>query len=472
MILPAYNKQLTIIKNNGITGDIINTLNQSFADAVKATKEFSKQFKSENLYDSAFEIWYFVRNKINYVKDPAGKQIIQLPQALVRRGLKINGNKQGGDCKSMALLVASTMYNLGAQNVRLRYAGYFGDEPTHVYAVASINGRDVPIDPVISKFDYEKPYKFKKDYKMNVYQLSGIGATYDEKLNILKNKLKPGTIHFLLVSKEILKQSGKLTPEAVNPVQQQSYLARLNRLKVMHEKLGKTGLLYKLVLNEINDVNSGIVYGGISGIGKLNLKKAFKNLKKVSLAPSRVAFLGLVEINVKGLATKLKKLPRTKVAKMWEKFGGNVDKLYKSIERGAKRKKLGNVDDYNIGIGNPAAAVAAAAPVILAVVKLFAGSPTPKVDENGQPILDAKGQPIMEQGEGFLGKIKSFAPGLLEKGLDAAKEYVKIDDKGEVDIKENVEITDKQPSTFGGINKNILIFGGAGLVALLLLRKK
>ena len=64
MILPAYNKQLTIIKNNGITGDIINTLNQSFANAVKATKEFSNQFKNENLYDSAFEIWYFVADKI------------------------------------------------------------------------------------------------------------------------------------------------------------------------------------------------------------------------------------------------------------------------------------------------------------------------------------------------------------------------------------------------------------------------
>jgi len=471
MNLPRYNKQLTVTYKNAITGHIIDTLNGSFSDAVKATRDFSKQFQAPNIYQSAFKVWYFVRNNINYVKDPAGMQIIQLPQALIKRGYKANGNTKGGDCKSMSLCVASIMYNLGAENVRLRYAGYFGNEPTHVYAVITHNGKDLPIDPVIDRFDYEKPYKFKTDYKMEVFTLSGVGATYDEKLRAFKSKLRPGTIHFNLVSKEILKQEGKLSPETINPVQQSDYLAKLNRLKSIHEKTGKTGLLYKLVLNEINDANNGIVYGGISGIGKISLRKVFKGVKKVSLAPSRNAFLGLVEANVKGLATKIKALPKSQVAKIWEKFGGNPDKLYKSVERGAKRKSIFGVE----GIGmDPATAtaLAAAAPVVAAFIALFKKNKTPKLDENGQPLLDAKGQPIMEESGSIWDKIKSAAPGLLEKGLNAARDIVKISDKGDVDLQENVEITDKQPTTFGGINKNLLIFGGVGLAALLLLKRK
>jgi hypothetical protein len=475
MILPKYNKNLEIIQKNGLTGDIISTLNGRFADAVTATEDYSKKFSQPTIYQSAFKVWYFIRNNINYVKDPAGMQIIQLPQALITRGFKRNGNTKGGDCKSMSLAVASIMHNLGAENVRLRYAGYFGDEPTHVYAVISINGRDVPIDPVIDKFDYEKPYKFKKDYKMNVYQLSGISATYDEKLNILKSRLKPGTIHFNLVSKEILKQSGRLSPETINPVQQQGYLDRLTRLKNMHEKTGKTGLLYQLVLNEINDVKSGIVYGGISGIGKISLKKAVqkitKAVKKVGLSPTRNAFLGLVEINVKGLATKIKALPKNKAAKVWEKFGGNADKLFKSVERGAKKKSLFGVE----GIGmDPATAtaLASAAPVVAAFIALFSKNPTPKVDDKGLPVLDAAGQPILEEKTTIWEKIKQAAPGLLEKGLEAAKDIINISPKGDVEIKPDVEITDKQPTTGYAIPKNLLIFGGVGLAALLLLRKK
>ena len=471
MKLPKYNKQLTVIHKNAITGHIIDTLNGSFEDAVKATKEFSKRFEAPTIYQSAFKVWYFIRNNINYVKDPIGMQIIQLPQALIKRGYKGNGNGKGGDCKSMSLCTAAIMYNLGAKNVRLRYAGYFGNEPTHVYAVISYNGRDIPIDPVIEKFDYEKPYKFKKDYTMEVYQLSGIGATYDEKLRAFKSKLRPGTIHFNLVSKEILKQEGKLLPESINPVQQSDYLAKLNRIKSLHEKTGKTGLLYKLVLNEINDVNNGIVYGGISGIGKISLRKVFKGVKKVSLAPSRNAFLGLVEANVKGLATKIKALPKSKVSNVWEKFGGNPDKLYKVVERGAKRKSIFGVQ----GIGMEpatATAIAAAAPIVAAFIALFKSNKTPKLDENGLPVLDAKGQPIMEESGSIWNKIKSAAPGLLEKGLNAARDIVKISDKGDVDLQENVEITDKQPTTFGGIPKNLLIFGGVGLAALLLLKRK
>lgn len=469
-MFPAYKKKLVLSQKNGITGDIITALNDSFPQSVKATKKLAERLDSGDIYDDANKVWSLIRHKINYVKDPDGVQVIQLPQALVARGLKVNGNKNGGDCKSMSLMAAGLLHNMGAKNVRLRYAGYFGEDPSHVYCVISVNGRDVPVDPVIDKFDYEKPYKFKKDYKMDVYQLSGIGDAYTDKLEKIKSKLPKGSIHFNLVNKEILKASKGIDKVSINPIEAGSYLQKLEALKRKHIDSGKTGYLYKLVDAEIDRVKQGFVYGSISGIGKDSfLKKAFKSVEKVSLAPSRNAFLGLIEINVKGLATKLKGADRKKVSKLWEKFGGNPEKLYKSIDRGAQKKSL-----FGVGAVDPAtgSALAASAPILAAFIALFKKEKTPKVDANGQPILDANGKPVMEETKGFWSKLKEMAPDLLSKGLKAARNVVQTTPQGEVEVNPNLQIVDAQPTSAAAIPQNLLIFGGIGLAALLILRKK
>lgn len=65
--------------------------------------------------------------------------------------------------------------------------------------------------------------------------------------------------------------------------------------------------------------------------------------KKIFLSPVRGAFLSLVALNVRGLATKLK-LSMAKgdqdTKAFWKKLGGDFDKLKKSIDKGASKKAL------------------------------------------------------------------------------------------------------------------------------------
>ena len=190
--LPPYKKKLVLSYPNAITGDIIDTLNNCFPQAKKDVLLFAEQFRATNDYETAFNVWKFVRENIKYKRDPDGIQVIQHPPALIRRGLKTNG---GGDCKSMSLCISSILSALNVKNVQLRYVSFKPDfVPTHVYTIFEYNNRIVPVDSVLTKFDYEKPFTYKKDYKMNVYQLSGVSdAKYLMTLQRNLNAQKDGS---------------------------------------------------------------------------------------------------------------------------------------------------------------------------------------------------------------------------------------------------------------------------------------
>jgi hypothetical protein len=102
--------------------------------------------------------------------------------------------------------------------------------------------------------------------------------------------------------------------------------------------------------------------------------------KKVALAIPRNAFLGLIRLNFRGLATRLsnqiKKDP-AKVRAMWLRLGGDPEKLLTPVEKGAKKKRLLGTDENFIlinGVGEAATAttlIASAAPIIAVVAKFL-----------------------------------------------------------------------------------------------------
>lgn len=102
--------------------------------------------------------------------------------------------------------------------------------------------------------------------------------------------------------------------------------------------------------------------------------------KKVALAIPRNAFLGLIRLNFRGLATRLsnqiKKDP-AKVRAMWLRLGGDPEKLFSPVEKGAKKKRLlGAEENFMLinGVGEAATAttlLASAAPIIAVVAKFL-----------------------------------------------------------------------------------------------------
>jgi hypothetical protein len=169
--------------------------------------------------------------------------------------------------------------------------------------------------------------------------------------------------------------------------------------------------------------------------------------KKIALAPARGAFLSLIRLNVRGLATKLQQSIAKggdKTKGFWTKVGGDFDKLKDAVNKGAKKKPLLGIkkkkgvngvtdpeyylslpEEYYLGV-EPATLtaaagfLAAASPILLAVSKLFKSQNIPEGEEAViSPEEAATTEPLDSTGEGFTvtdaeGKT---TPGILTTGF-------------------------------------------------------
>jgi len=127
----------------------------------------------------------------------------------------------------------------------------------------------------------------------------------------------------------------------------------------------------KMALVGISGVTAPAQIGGLKDI----LKKGKQVVLKVAAAPSRGAFLGIVRLNVFGLANKLytvwEKNPAT-LKNWWAGLGGEINKLTDVIESGRKKPRVDPNGGKAVGIDpGTAAVIAAAAPVLTALIGLF-----------------------------------------------------------------------------------------------------
>lgn len=298
-----------------------------------------------------------------------------------------------GDCKSFSLFAAAMLSAMGLP-VAFRYASYSHSPiPTHVYVVTQDEfGNEIIVDAVWNSFNSEKPYTFKRDHVMKVSTLSGIG---------LFNKKK--------------------RQERKENRQEKRQERKENRQERREKKAEKRG--------------------GARGV------------KRVALAPGRGAFLSLILLNFRGLATKLataiqRNPDRTK--KLWNRLGGDYNKLKQAVDKGKTKKRILGLEEYEIeGIGSAATLAATAAPIIVAVVKFLKGEGVDDADNNS----------------------------LLESGLDA------LDKSGAKELPNNLAelgVEDPEPgsglpaASGGGLfeNKNILLIGGVAVLGILLLSKR
>lgn len=91
-------------------------------------------------------LFRFVRDRIRFTQDPAGIELLQDARETLR--------VQAGDCDDRAVLLAALLISIGVcTDLRFRVIAADPRRPrdyTHVYLVARIGGRDVPLDPTYS----------------------------------------------------------------------------------------------------------------------------------------------------------------------------------------------------------------------------------------------------------------------------------------------------------------------------------
>lgn len=171
--LPKSDGQEVVEIYNGFTEDIEKSILDCYYDTFKQTENFVCDMVGNNDVETCLNIARWIDNHIEYVEDPIGKQWIKTPARFVDDGR--------GDCKSFAIFINSCLANCGIDNI-FRFVSYKGNEHTHVYSVAIINGKEYPIDITARKikglpYFSELKYKTKRDMRgTTISRLSGIEA--------------------------------------------------------------------------------------------------------------------------------------------------------------------------------------------------------------------------------------------------------------------------------------------------------
>ena len=164
----------TLKKRRGTTRDIINEVLNTYQDTWHTTAELAETLRRGTEEETCRAVFDFIIENVNYNEDPDGVQWIRTPARLLHDG--------EGDCKSMAILSASILNNLGIPCF-FRFVSFSKNHQiTHVYTVTESGIIIDPVERVNGQpvFNYASDYTYKKDMNTTqISRLSGIGATED-----------------------------------------------------------------------------------------------------------------------------------------------------------------------------------------------------------------------------------------------------------------------------------------------------
>ena len=149
-----------LVSNAGDNRTVINTVCSVLQDSWMTCRDIVLHLNQLSVYDACNSIFWYVVENVRYKEDPGNNQFIKTPARLLADGV--------GDCKSMAIFIASCLRCLNIPCV-LRFVS-FNHKPiyTHVYVVAYDKGDSIILDPVERVngkpvFNYAQKFNLKKD---------------------------------------------------------------------------------------------------------------------------------------------------------------------------------------------------------------------------------------------------------------------------------------------------------------------
>jgi hypothetical protein len=348
----------TAVKN-AKTHDIIYSLCMAVPAAIKQVKQFNLVdtigLTGNDLQRDAELTGNWIRKNVTYKIDTFQNQNIQLPSALLKSGT--------GDCKSISLLYLAIMEAAG-YNGGFRFAGYRGNNFTHVYNFFANKNNIVTFDACIKNLKEITTFTKIKDMRVNY--LAGTPMMIDET-----------GIERLPTAEELM---------------QDDRIAGIDGIGRRRIKLPKIKI--PPFVNKVIPKGPG-------------LPPILKPIATVGLAPARGPFLLLTNLNVRGIAKRLQKFKDRNLqgyTEFWTKLGGDINKLNEAVEKGKNKKaifgerRIGeanfNDDEIVVGdyIGEPVtlaavtAAVSAASGIIAQLNKLLGKNNIP--EEPGEPPMD------------------------------------------------------------------------------------
>lgn len=273
------------------------------------------------------------RNIFNFLKREIRYQVEPAERQTVKSLPRLLADGYG-DCKHYTNFANSILEACGYKPV-YRFAGYSNKGLTHTYTY--LPASNTVLDAVLPSFDTEKTPKIKTD--MSLYKMSGVTSDFANAPADING------INFNKLAKNVKSAAAKAS----------------NTVKKAAAQIPAAA------------------------------KKVVQKTATLGLAPARAAFTGLVALNVRGLATDLKKVYDKKGRdgfSWWADMGGNRDDLLKVVLNNASKKRLlgiqeeseawdavyGGYSGDGVYVGEPvtiAASLAAATPILIKVADVL-----------------------------------------------------------------------------------------------------
>lgn len=154
---PKPDHQLITLEPRTSIDNSLKLISKTIKDYAWQTKPIAKILQAHDTYQTLRNVFFFTFNHIRYKLDDPGTEQIRTPARTW------NDRKNGVDCDCFTVFIGTILENLNIPYVK-RVTAYGKRNYQHIYIVAYDGDREVPLDPVIQVFDYEKPYTYKKDY--------------------------------------------------------------------------------------------------------------------------------------------------------------------------------------------------------------------------------------------------------------------------------------------------------------------
>ena len=169
-LLPKAENKAVLITDWQNSDDLISAIATCHKENLKYAKKIAHLFKGPTELQTAKNVFDFLRYEVPYkVESGEAQKVKTIPRMLSDSVPNKTGTIIGNDCKMYAVFTNTILNTLGIPS-QYRFVSYKGSQPTHTYSV--IKDSNLVIDAVLSTFDTEKPFKYKKD--MSLYKMSGI----------------------------------------------------------------------------------------------------------------------------------------------------------------------------------------------------------------------------------------------------------------------------------------------------------
>jgi hypothetical protein len=169
-----------LIKNGNVLETVESCIN-IIADHYREVEELATNLQDDSVKNTCRNIFNFAYTYLQYQKDEDGTEQLRTPARSWLDGqvkFKQQGNTNSGiDCDDYGIFCGSLLKCLGIP-FKFRITKYDGKSYfQHIYVFVPAQGDsedEIIIDPVLSKFDYQKPYSFEKsDFNMSPLQMVG-----------------------------------------------------------------------------------------------------------------------------------------------------------------------------------------------------------------------------------------------------------------------------------------------------------